>query len=93
MSANPIPGPYNSTTLPYHYGESKGAYSKVSKVTGVYYATGSNAGAIGVIVSGSTSATVTLLDGGQIALPGSTPNVYDVSVYSVDTGTVYLLYK
>lgn len=91
--SSPIPGPYVTATFPYHYGESKGTYSKVSEVTGVYYATGSNAGAIGVIVSGSDSATITLLDGGQIKLPGSQSTLYDFSVYSVDSGTVYLLYK
>lgn len=93
MATTPIPGPYNAVTLPYHYGESKGTYSKVSKVTGEFYATGSNAGAIGVIVSGSDAATITLWEGGQIELPGSVSTVYDFTVYSVDSGSVYLLYK
>lgn len=92
---NPTSGPYTYTASPFHSGN-PATYNRAVKVTGPYLTTGSFAPAA-FYISGSTStAAVTLLNGGQIQLTaaaGSPSIIYEMSLYSVDSGTVYLLYR
>jgi hypothetical protein len=90
MSANPISGPYQVTSSIYH--TEPGEYNRVVLAASTFIATGSNANPVAFLVSGSTAATVTLINGGTISVPAS--NIpYNMGVYSVTAGTVYLLYK
>jgi hypothetical protein len=93
--SNPVQPPYNYTSVPYH-GSNPAQYNRVVTATSPFIATGSNAYSVGFYVSGSGTATVTLVNGGQFSTtPAATsPNtIYPMSVYSVDAGTVYLLYR
>jgi len=96
MAANPISGPYSYTPLGYHSGN-PGKYNSVFKATATFIATGSYGNVSGFYVSGSSGATVTLVNGGQFQVPAgaaATPvQIFEMSVYSVDAGTVYLLYR
>lgn len=93
--ANPNPGPYTAPATTYHVNPAK--YSKVVLAAATFYATGSNANPSAFYVTGSAGVTVTLADGAQLAIPAPTAatpaQVYEVSVQSVTTGTVYLLYR
>jgi hypothetical protein len=95
-NAIPTPGPYTYTTSPFHSGN-PATYNRVVKATGPYYATGSVTTPSAFYISGSAgTATVTLLNGGQIQLGASAASpsvIYEMSIYSVDAGTVYLLYR
>lgn len=95
MSANPISGPYSVSGSIYHV--ESGRYNRVVLAASTFIATGSNANPMAFYVSGSTGATVTLKSGGTISIPAAaaaTPaQVFEMSVYSVDAGTVYLLYR
>lgn len=96
MAANPNPGPYSYTPVPYF--KNVGIYSKVVYASASFYATGSNANPSAFYVSGSTTGvSVTLTNGGQLTLPAASATapvqIHEMAVYSVDAGTVYLLYK
>jgi hypothetical protein len=95
MAANPIPGPYTYTQKPY--GTDIGNYTKVIKASATFYATGSNAYPAAFYISGSAGAAVTLTNGEQIAFPApaatAPAQIFEMAVYSVDSGTVYLLYR
>jgi hypothetical protein len=95
MSANPISGPYPVSGSIYHV--EAGRYNRVVLAAATFIATGSNANPMAFYVSGSTGATVTLKSGGTIAIPaagaGTPAQVFEMSVYSVNSGTVYLLYR
>jgi len=90
--ANPISGPYTYTALPYH-ASGPGKYNKVVLAAATFYATGSNAYPSAFYVSGSGDATVTLANGGSITVNGSDRSIFEMSVASVTSGTVYLLYS
>lgn len=90
-----IQPPYNFPATTYH-GTNPALYNSVIKATAPYMATGSAAYSVGFYVSGSGAATVTLVNGGQFSTTpaAASPSiVYQMSVYSVDSGTVYLLYR
>jgi hypothetical protein len=92
---NPIQPPYNYPATTYH-GVNPAQYNRVVLAASPFIATGSNAYSIGFYVSASTTATVTLVNGGQFSTTPSAANpdmIYPMSVYSVDSGTVYLLYR
>lgn len=90
MPANPIPGPYVLSSSVYH--TEPGEFNRVVTAAATFIATGSNANPAAFLVSGSSSATVTLINGGTISVPAS--NIpYPLGVYSVTAGTVFLLYK
>jgi hypothetical protein len=95
MAKNPTSGPYNYTSLPYHNSE-PARFNRAVKATGPYLTTGSFAPSA-FYISGSTgAATVTLLNGGQIQLTAAAASpsiIYEMSLYSVDSGSVYLLYR
>jgi hypothetical protein len=94
-AANPITGPYTYTQQIYHQESAK--YNRTVLANATFFATGAYANPSAFYVSGSTGATVTLTDGGTIAIPAAaaaTPaQVFEMSVYSVTAGTVYLLYR
>lgn len=95
MSVNPIQPPYNYPAVTYH-GSNPAMYNSVFKATAPFIATGSYANSVGFYVSASTASTVTLLNGGQFSTTpaAQSPSViYPMAVYSVDAGTVYLLYR
>lgn len=95
MAGNPIQPPYNYPAKTYH-GSNPAEYNSVYKATGPFIATGSYAYSVGFYVSASGAATVTLVNGGQFQTTAgaATPSqIYPMSVYSVDSGTVYLLYR
>ena len=95
QTTNPISGPYSAPVASYFQGNSA-KFNRTALVTGPFLATGSYANSSGFYISGS-AATVTLTGGGSMTVPGtaaSTPAaVYELGVYSVDAGSVYLLYK
>lgn len=92
----PVPGPYSYTGSQYH-SANPAKYNQVVKATATFIATGSYANVSAFYLSGSSAATVTLVNGGQIQLTapaaGYSSIIYEMGVYSVDAGTVYLLYK
>lgn len=94
-NANPISGPYNAPASKYH--SNPASYNRSVLATAPFLATGSYANPSGFYASGSAAAVVTLVNGGSLAVPAiaaSAPAaVYEVSVYSVDSGTVILLYR
>ena len=96
MSANPISGPYTGVPSTFYHSSNPGKYNRTILASATFYATGSNAKPSAFYVS-SSAATVTLVNGGQITIPAaaaSTPAaIYEMSVYSVDSGAVYLLYR
>ena len=95
--ANPISGPYtNVPATTYH--QNHATYNRTVLVTtNNFLATGSNANPIAFYVTGSVPATVNLVNGGSITIPapsGTAPAaIYELGVYSVTSGSVYLLYK
>ena len=94
--SNPIPGPYTlPTTYAYHQNPAK--YNRAYLATAPFIATGSYANCVGFYQSGSAAATVTLVNGGTFTTPAaaaSTPAaIYDLGVYSVTAGSVYLLFN
>lgn len=95
MAANPISS-YSYTQLGFHSGN-PATYNSTVKATAPFIATGSYVNSSAFYVSGSAGATVTLVNGGQFQIPAgaaATPvQVFTMSVYSVDSGTVYLLYR
>ena len=97
-NATPVPGPYNSYTPISYHASAPSTYNRSILATGPYYATSSyNKYPEAFFISGSSAATVTLINGGQIQIeaPAATApkQIFDMSVYSVDAGTVYLLYR
>jgi len=96
MAANPISGPYTGVPASLYHIDA-GKYNRVVSVTASFIATGSYGKPSAFYVSGSGAVTVTLINGGAITIPApaaATPAViYEMSVYSVDAGSVYLLYK
>jgi hypothetical protein len=95
MPVSRFTGTYPYTAVPYH--KTIGTYSKSVLAAATFYATGSNANPVAFYISGSAGATVTLVNGGQIAFPSISATaplqIHEMAVYSVDAGTVYLLYK
>lgn len=95
QTTNPISGPYSAPVKTYHQ-DNVGKFNRSVLVTGPFIATGSYLNPSGLYLSGS-AATVTLTAGGSITIPATaagTPSaIYEFSVYSVDAGSVYLLYK
>ena len=89
------PGPYSYTSSPYHQ-SNIGKFNRSVLVTAPFIATGSYLNPSGLYISGS-AVTVTLTGGGSLNIPApanQNPSmVFEVSVYSVDSGTAYLLYK
>jgi hypothetical protein len=98
MAKNPTPGPYNyNPNIAYHSAEPS-KYNRAILATAPYYATSSyNLYPAAFYITGSTgTATVTLVNGGQITLSvaaASPTIIHEMSVQSVDTGAVYLLYR
>jgi hypothetical protein len=94
--ANPIPGYYGAPTQPYH-SSSPGKYNRTILASATFIATGSNAGCVAFYQSGSSAASVTLLNGGTFTVPAIGPSasaaIYEMGVYSVTAGSVYLLYR
>lgn len=95
-NGNPISGPY--TNIPatiYHTNQAK--FNRSALVTGPFSATGSYANPSAFYQSGSAAVAVTLINGGTFSVPAAgaaaPANIYEVSVSSVDSGTVYLLYR
>ena len=90
-----ISGPYSYPSSAYHQ-SNIGKFNRSVLVTAPFIATGSYLNPSGLYLSGS-AVTVTLTGGGSMVFP--TPQnqhpsiIHEVSVYSVDSGTVYLLYK
>ena len=97
MAIDSAPGPYAAPTGVSYYGNNQSTYNRVVKATATFIATGSNANVSAFYLSGSSPATVTLNNGGQIQLTapaaGYSSIIYEMSVYSVDSGAVYLLYR
>jgi hypothetical protein len=95
MAANPIPGYYGAPATTYHQNIAK--FNRSELVTGPFIATGSYANSIGFYQSGSAVATVTLTGGGSFTVPAIAANapaaIYEMGVYSVTAGSVYLLYR
>lgn len=93
--SNPISGPYSAPVASYHQA-TVSKYNRTILVTAPFIATGSYANPSALYLSGST-VSVTLTGGGQITLPmaqNQHPSmIHDISVYSVDAGSVYLLYR
>ena len=89
-------GYYVATTQPYH-GSNPATYNRTVLAAATFIATGSNAGCIGFYQSGSATATVTLLNGGTFTVPAISASgsaaIYEMGVYSVTAGSVYLLYR
>ena len=96
MAANPISGYYGASAQTYH-SSNPGKYNRAELVTGPFIATGSYANSIAFYQSGSAAATVTLVGGGTLNVPaiGNTAPaaIYEMGVYSVTAGSVYLLYR
>jgi hypothetical protein len=94
--ANPISGYYGASAQPYH-SSNPGKYNRTVLATATFIATGSYAGCVAFYQSGSSAATVTLLNGGTVNVPAigaSAPAaIYEMGVYSVTAGSVYLLYR
>lgn len=94
-TTNPISGPYSAPRSTY-YQNNMAKYNRSVLVTGPFTATGSYLNPSGLYMSGS-AAIVTLTAGGQMAFPAPQNQhpsmIHEISVYSVDSGTVYLLYK
>jgi len=94
MSANPISGPYSAPAKTYHQNVAK--FNRAELVTAPFIATGSFANCVGFYQSGSAAASVTLTNGGFFNVPliaaTSPAAIYEVGVYSVTAGSVYLLY-
>ena len=92
---NPISGPYSAPASTYH--TSPGVYNRAVTVTAPFLATGSYANSSAFYTSGSAAAIVTLVKGGTVSVPAIAANapasIYEFGVYSVDSGTVILLYK
>ena len=95
MAANPISGYYGAPAKTYHQNIAK--FNRSVLVTAPFIATGSYENSIGFYQSGSAAATVTLTGGGSFTVPaiGTTAPaaIYEVGVYSVTAGSVYLLYR
>ena len=95
QTTNPISGPYSAPVKTYHQ-DNIGKFNRSVLVTGPFIATGSYLNPSGLYLSGS-AVTVTLTGGGQMVFP--TPQnqhpsiIHEISVYSVDAGSAYLLYK
>lgn len=90
MPANPIPGPYTVSATTYHTGPA--LYNKSVLATAPFLATGSYANPVALITSGSTPVVVRLVSGGEVSLT-STTNPISLNVYSVVSGSAYLLYN
>jgi hypothetical protein len=94
--ANPISGYYGASSQPYH-SSNPGKYNRTVLASATFIATGSNAGCVAFYQSGSAAATVTLLNGGTLNVPAIGANaqaaIYEMGVYSVTAGSVYLLYR
>lgn len=72
-----------------------GKYTKVSAVTGEWYGTGSNAGGSAVLVAGSTTGQIDLIDGGTITaadIAGTGVVIEAQPTYVSASGTIYVLY-
>lgn len=95
QTTNPISGPYSAPVKTYHQ-DNIGKFNRSVLVTGPFTATGSYLNPSGLYLSGS-AVTVTLTGGGSLNIPApanQNPSmVFEISVYSVDSGTAYLLYK
>lgn len=95
-AGNPVPGPYTFTAPAYHSGN-PATYNRAVLATAPYFATGSVTTPSAFYISGSAgTATVTLLNGGQLQLNAAAASpsiIYEMSIRSVDAGSVYLLYR
>jgi len=95
MPANPV-NQYDSTPVPYH-SINTAKYNKSVLVSANFIATGSFANPAAFAISGSALATVTLINGGTFTAPApaaaSPMTIYEMGVYSVTAGSVYLLYR
>ena len=91
-----ISGYYGASQQSYH-SSSPAKYNRSELVTGPFIATGSYANSIGFYQSGSAAASVTLKTGGTFIVPAIGANapaaIYEMGVYSVTAGSVYLLYR
>ena len=94
--SNPISGPYNAPVASYHQ-NNVAKYNRTVLVTGPFIATGSYANPSGLYLSGSSAVTVTLTAGGSLTFPHAQNQhpsiIHEISVYKVDSGTAYLLYR
>jgi hypothetical protein len=97
VPVSPVQGPYNYPLSSSYHSTNASKYNRVITATATFYATGSNVNPAAFILSGSSGATVTLTNGGQLQLPAAAAAypgiVHEMSVYSVDAGTVFLLYR
>jgi hypothetical protein len=93
---NIISGYYGASAQPYH-SSNPGKYNRTVLASATFIATGSNANCVAFYQSGSSPATVTLLNGGTFNVPGISASgsaaIYEMGVYSVTAGSVYLLYR
>ena len=91
-----ISGYYGASQQSYH-SSNPAKYNRSELVTAPFTATGSYANSVGFYQSGSAAATVTLKIGGSFTVPaiGATAPaaIYEMGVYSVTAGSVYLLYR
>ena len=94
-TTNPISGPYIAPATSY-FQNNVGKFNRSVLVTGPFTATGSYLNPTGLYLSGS-AVIVTLNGGGTMSFPAPQNQhpsmIHEVSVYSVDSGTCYLLYK
>jgi hypothetical protein len=95
QTTNPISGPYSAPATSY-FQSNVGKYNRSVLVTGPFTATGSYLNPSGLYLSGS-AVNVTLTGGGTMSFPAPQNQhpsiIHEVSIYSVDSGTAYLLYK
>lgn len=93
--SNPVQGPYSPAASKYHVNPA--SYNRTVLATSPFIATGSNANPSAFYQSGSAAVVVSLVNGGAFSVPAagaSAPaQIYEISVATVDSGTVYLLYR